>query len=284
MAPTSPEVAKLEFAKRVRDRRRELGLSSAETAKALGFSRVFYSAVENNREKLSPNKLPALFDVLQFEPEDRKQLTALHDASRRPGWWAEYASVLPEEFAVFIGLEHGASRASIFESSVVPGLLQTRDYAEAVVGAATRVSLADVRRTVDLRLRRQQRLSGDDPLRLDVILSEAVLMQQFGSSGVLRDQLRSILDRIEAGAPIDLRVQPFATTPGGLFAASTVVLLDFESAHLPTMTWREAVHGLGISADAELIADLGVQFEQLRGTSLSPEASAASIAKRIAEL
>lgn len=285
LPPTSPTLASLEFAIRVRTRRRQLGLAAEVVSKALEVSRVYYSAIENNRSNLSPAKLATLLKILEFSESEGEEMAGLLRDSVGSGWWGQYGErVMSEEFAEFVGLEHGAKRALVYEGRVMTGLLQTRDYATEIIRAAPEVSLADAGKVLDIRMRRQFRLFDDDPIDLEVILSEAVLMQQFGGRDVLRGQLQDLAAKLESSLRLEVRIQPFARTPMGLASASTLVLLEFESPHLPVMAWREAGAPLGITYDDDTLASLRLRFDEARRSALNTEESMALIRARIDQL
>jgi len=284
MPPSSPTTAGREFSLRISSRRRELGLKAAAVAQQLGFSRVYLSAIENNRASLSRSRLPDLFDVLGFDQEEAEELTVLLKASREPGWWDPYAKILPASFVEFIGLEHGAKRVQIFESRVMTGLLQTREYATVVVDSAPDVSPTKARQLVDVRLHRQRRLAGPDPLAVELVLSEAVLMQQFGGPDILRSQLQRLLEGVDLGL-VKLRVQPFHITPLGMTMSSTVVILEFDSVHQPRVVWMEgsdlSVELVEARAEVEMIM---VSYERLLVSCLDEVESLDLVRRRLVEL
>ncbi len=282
--PHSPTTARREFGNRLRKRRMEQHLTAAKVADFLELSRVYYSKIENAHAVLADARLPDLIELLDFNETDAHELTDLLNAARPGGWWEREGSGLPELFIEFIGLEQGASRARIFESRLVTGLAQTRAYASAVVAAGPDVRQEERWRVVDLRMHRQDRLQGPDPLEIDLIICEAVLMQQFDGPEILRDQLLELLSMIDASM-MRVRVQPFTETPLGLVGSSTVVLLDFSSRHLPTVAWVEGGGQLYTLTDDEaLVQSLVVNYEFARTSSLNESDSRGMIEARIADL
>ena len=285
MAPRSPTVARLEFSLRVRERRRELNISAQEVSKHLDFSRVYYSSVENSKVVLSPHKLAPLLDLLQFDSTESAELANLLEASRERGWWSSYTDYIDPAFAEFLGLEHGASRIRVYEARVVTGMLQTREYATAVVDASPDISKANLSKFVDIRMERQQRLTGPDPVKLEVILSETALVQQYGEPGVLARQLESLLDTVwAAGSSVELRIQPFSMTPRGLGNSSTVVLLDFESSQLPTLAWDEGSAQLAINSEREAVAKLSLHYDEVASSSLNLDTSRQLVEQRLDQM
>lgn len=243
-----------------------------EIAQHLDFTPNYYSAVENGKAVLAQDKLTQLCQLFKLTTDETAELQGLRDVARRPRWTSEYSQILTDELAQFFGLEHGASRIRSYEGGVIPGLLQTDEYAEALIrddpdAPATRLPLR-----IKLRHQRQQRLFDDDPLHLDVIVSQAAVMQQVGGAAVLRDQLLHVVKLIDQlPGNLQFRVVPFTASPRGMVSASTVHLLDFPSAFLPTLAWREAITTLGISDDPDLVDLLDTHFKRASEATLSRE-------------
>ena len=182
MRKSSPTVAQLELNRRLRDRRNELGLTTSSVAKSLGFSPNYWSAIENDRTVLSVDKLESVVSLFDFDRSIASELHELHRMSKEPRWWMKYASLLDDDLIQFFGLEAGAIAVQNYEGLLVNGLLQTREYAEAVISADATTSSATLKQRWELRSKRQNRLRGEDPIRLTALMSEAALMQHFGDS------------------------------------------------------------------------------------------------------
>lgn len=282
MAPPSPVVAQFELASRLRRRRAQLNLSAKAVSDHLGFSPNHWSGVENNRTILAADKLAKLADLFDLDAAEIDELQALRQIARAPRWWDEYHYVQDERLAQYYGLEYGASAIRSFESWVVPGLLQTEDYARAVTQNDPDTTDARSRKRVELRLRRQRRLTEPDDdgelLELDVVVAQAALMQQNGGADVLRRQLLHLVDLIEKlDKTLQFRVIPFTTTPRGMVNVSTLHLLSFASPHMPVLAWRESVEPLGITDDRDLLEVIEVNFTRARETALSRPDSLALI-------
>lgn len=261
MGRTSPVVAQFEFAARVRKRREELGLPAATVSKHLGFTRNFYSAVENSRSLLATAKLPLLIEVLEFDDTDAQTLTTLLEQARTPGWWQPYANVLGEAFIQYLGLEAGASAISSYENLLFNGLLQCPEYALSIMRSSPVVSAIDSQRLVEVRLRRQDEiLRRKAPPRLRFLIGETLLWQQIGGAEILKKQLTHVLNLVDE-FEIDLRIRTFAATPTGLETAATLVLLRFDSMMLPPILYREAGRPVGVTSEAEIVEHLEIQFE-----------------------
>ncbi|MGH3607591.1 MAG: helix-turn-helix domain-containing protein, partial [Pseudonocardiaceae bacterium] len=121
----------------------------------------------------------------------------------RQGWWDDFSDVLapdprdpllPDNPSRYVALEQDASELRSFETTLVPGLLQTEDYARAVISALSTADREATDRRVELRMRRQDRLyAAEDPLTVHMVLDEAVVRRQMGGEQVLRVQLERLL-------------------------------------------------------------------------------------------
>jgi transcriptional regulator with XRE-family HTH domain len=258
----SPVVANWELVLRIRERREELGVRVYDITQRFGFTRNYWSAIENEHKILPESTLRELIDFLDFNDEERRQLLDLRKEAAETGWWGSYPKLFGNAVQRMIGLEHGAKQVREYEPLLVPGLLQTADYAAAVIGTDATIRTVEVEQRVAARLRRQELLRGDNPLRLMVIISEAVLRQQVGGPDVLRGQLDHLLAIIEDHSDnVEIRVLPFTATAGDLVGASSLSLLDFHSSRLPRIVWYETVTIWGIINDANTVRDITVAFK-----------------------
>lgn len=275
MAPSSPTVAGWELALRLRQRREELGMETQTITTTLGFSRNYWSAVENERKILSEDKLRSVIHAFEFDQDEQRELLALRDTAKQRGWWAPYSALFSEDTLRLYGLEHGAQSIRTYESLLIPGLLQTEQYARALMTSEiTTIRQVEVDQRVEVRLRRQQRLTGDDPLHLTAIISQAALLQQTGGPRVLRDQLIYLAQVIEqCPEVVQVRVIPFTATGCGAFGASTFHLIDFASPRLPTLAWQETVTAGGIIDDDSHMRDFNLTYIEALGRTLSDQAS-----------
>jgi transcriptional regulator with XRE-family HTH domain len=268
MAHASPTVATWELVLRLRQRRDEVGIQAKDIPGALGFTRNYWSLVENERRVLAADKLAILMDMLEFGDEEKKELVELRDAAKERGWWSRYSALFSPELQRFFGLEHGAKAIRTYDSLLIPGLLHTEEYARSIISADIAVRQVEVDQRVEVRLRRQGLLNGDDPLHLTAVISQAALLQQIGGPGVLRRQLDHLADMIESHPDnVQVLIVPFSATACGLFGAATFYLLDFASPRLPTLAWQETVTTQGIVDEQEKVRDLHMTYgESLRRT------------------
>ena len=288
VAPSSPTVARWELSLRIRERRRELGLEVKTITSQLGFSRNYWSAVENDRTLLADEKLEALFDILEFSDTDRDELRDLRQQSRRRGWWMDYPVLDTDELREvqhYYGLEAGAAHVRSFEGAIVTGLLQTEEYARAMMTANPALSMLQVDQFVEIRMRRQRLLRSDQPLRLTTVMSEAAIRQEIGGPQALARQLHHLLTLIEElDETLEVRIMPFGSTPGGILGASTLYILDFASTNLDRLVWRESIGPIGVVNDQTTVHWIELSYDQALDHCLDRDSSAALIERQIEQL
>ncbi|GAA3008144.1 helix-turn-helix transcriptional regulator [Streptosporangium longisporum] len=172
------------------------------------------------------------------DTEERAPLLALARQANAPGWWHKYGDLLPSWFEVYVGLEEAASVIRTYEVQFIPGLLQSPEYARAVImlvhGAA---SAEEVDRRVSLRLARQERLSRPHAPTLWAVMDEAVLRRPIGGPEVLRAQIDHLLEVVEM-PNIKLQIMPFEHG-GHAAAGGPFSILRFADRDLPDVVYME---------------------------------------------
>ncbi len=233
------------------------------------------SKAENGRTKLYSRDVRGMLDFYGVTDERvREGLVTLARDSHKRGWWDHYGDVLKSSYLDFISLEADASAAAVrtFETVLIPGLLQTPDYARAIINAIpTLAGPLDVDQLVAVRMARQEVLTRESPLRLWAILDEAALRRQTGGRDTMRAQLRHLADTSTA-ENIIIQVLPCATgAHAGLTGPFTIlefpVLADLDVVLVETLT-----SGLYIESEDE-IRRYNLVFNHLRMSALSREDS-----------
>jgi transcriptional regulator with XRE-family HTH domain len=169
---------------------------------------------------------------------ERDALIGLARQANNPGWWQHFGDVLPTWFQAYLGLEAAASLIRTYEIQFVPGLLQTPDYARAVImlGHAG-ASAEEINRRVDLRLQRQQILTRSGGPQLWAVIDEAVLRRPIGGVDVMRAQIEAL---IEASKLPGVRLQIIPFLAGGHAAAGgPFAILRFPEPELPDVVYVE---------------------------------------------
>ncbi|HEX8344027.1 MAG TPA: helix-turn-helix transcriptional regulator [Actinoplanes sp.] len=172
------------------------------------------------------------------DAEERQALLTLAKQANSPGWWHHYSDILPTWFQSYLGLEAAASLIRTYEIQFVPGLLQTQEYARAVIllGHAN-ASAAEMSRRVQVRHNRQQILHRPDPPQVWAVIDEAVLRRPIGGVEVMRAQVESL---IEASQQPHIRLQIIPFNAGGHAAAGgPFSILRFPEPELPDVVYVE---------------------------------------------
>jgi transcriptional regulator with XRE-family HTH domain len=250
----------------------------AEVAAALGWSESKLSRIETARTGISDADLERLLRAYGSTPLDRSRLRELASRGRARVWWAPYRSSVAERYDEYVALEAEAAVMSEWEAQVVPGLLQTDEYARAVieVGAGVRDAETIQRRTA-LRMARQSVLTRDPPPRLRVVLDESALHRAVGGAGVLRRQVSRLYDASHRPG-VELRVLPFAA---GAHAAlgEAFVIFEFEDAERPPVVHSEDLVGGQLRSKAADVLIYREAFADLCRRALSIEATRDLVAR-----
>ncbi|GGV21013.1 transcriptional regulator [Kitasatospora herbaricolor] len=276
-ASINPTVRRRRLGAELRRLRETLGMTAEEVAGRLMVSQSKISRLENGRRSISQRDVRDLCDVYNVDDERiRAGLMEMARESRQRGWWHEFSDI---PYSVYIGLEAEASSIRAYESSFVPGLLQTQAYAEAVVlGTQPDTDATAVSRRVEVRLKRQSRIYGENQLgSLWAVIDEAVLRREVGGSEVMYRQLNQLLE-LSARSNINLQVIPFShgAHPG---MTGTFSLMEFPESADSTVVYFEGVTSdLYLEKDADVRRYTGL-YDHLRAAALSVAESRSLIAK-----
>ncbi len=264
--------------------RQDNGLDQKDVAKALRCTVGKVSYYETAERPVVLRDLDEVLLPLFKVPPSRWPiyLQAAKD-SRQKGWWESYgADTLPSWLSLYVGLEQGAAQLRIYQAQLVPGLLQTEDYAAAVVRRGTaELTEGQIARRIEVRTARKAALARQpDPLRLWAVLDEAALRRVVGSPTVMRSQLDHLATAAEQ-AKITLQVLPlhYGAHPG---MHGPFTILGFPWPTDPGVVYIE--HRAGsfyLEQPAEIDAHT-VAFEHLCAQALPPDESVTMI-RTIAE-
>jgi Domain of unknown function (DUF5753)/Helix-turn-helix domain len=226
-------------------------------------------------------------DLLEFygvtDPNEREKLVQLTHEANAPAWWQKYQDVVPDWFAVYVGLEEAAQLIRYYEVQFVPGLLQTEDYARAVVQqGAPGLDPAEVERRVAVRMGRQKLLSKDDPPRLWAIVDEAALRRPMGGREVLSAQIERLMDAVNEPS-ITLQILPFRygghAADGGSFT-----IMRFPEADLPDMVYMEYLTGALYLDKPDEVERYAAVMERLSVAGTSPDKTREMLAAILKEI
>jgi DNA-binding XRE family transcriptional regulator len=276
-------------------RRRRLGLELRrlreahsfkleDAAERLGLAPSTLSRIETGKAPTRTAYLSTMFDMYGVvDPGQRQALTDMARDGHRKGWWAVYDDVLPTGFDIYVGLEAEAAALRVFEDQVVHGLLQTEAYARIVMSVVrSRHSARQIDRAVELRMQRQEALTRDDPLKLWLILNEAVICRTVGGTEVMHGQLAHLLEASEWPS-VTLQVLPLSSGAHPALSGPFCIL-EFPERTDPDVVYAEGVAGhTYLERDAEVRA-CAEAFDLLRAAALSPADSAEMIGKKADEI
>ncbi|MFD4142968.1 helix-turn-helix domain-containing protein [Streptomyces sp. NPDC058572] len=265
----NPTVRRRRLGQELRRLRELKGMTAEEVAERLLVSQSKISRLENGRRSISQRDVRDLCGV--YEVEDHRIVDSLMQMakdSRQQGWWHAFGDI---PYSVYIGLETDAASLRVYEPQVVPGLLQTRQYAEALIaGALPESGATDIEKRVGVRLRRQERIRDDEhPLRLWVVIDESALRRVVGDRQLMREQLEHLVEMSQQ-PHVTVQVLPFdmGAHPGinGQYA-----ILEFPDASDSSVVYIEGVTSDLYLEKANDVQKYSVMYEHLRAQALNVE-------------
>ena len=264
-----PTVLRILLGTQLRRLREARGISAQEAAREIRGSESKISRIELGRNAVREVDIADLLSLYGITDQaEREQLLALASQANQPGWWHRYQDVLPSWFQAYIGLEESAGSIRSYDMQFVPGLLQTEEYAVAVM-ALGEFSIEETERLVYLRKERQRRFSSGG-LRLTAIIDEVALRRPLGGAGLMRDQLQYLLDICDRPA-FTLQVTPY---PAGAHAApASFSILQFATAELPDVVYVEHLTSAMYLDKTADVARYTVAMDRLGTISASPNQS-----------
>jgi hypothetical protein len=236
---SGPTVLRILLGSQLRRLRERRGIAREDAGYTIRASGSKISRMELGRVSFKERDVTDLLTLYGVnDPGERDALVDLARQANSPGWWHKYSDVLPDWFQVFVGLEEAASLIRSYEIQFVPGLLQTADYARAVIllGHAE-APPGEVDRRIALRMARQRLLTRPDGPRFWAVVDEAALRRPLGGPEVMRGQIDHL---IEAAALPSVTIQVIPFQAGGHSAAGgTFSLLRFPEPDLPDVVYLE---------------------------------------------
>ncbi|MBT2525260.1 helix-turn-helix transcriptional regulator [Streptomyces flavidovirens] len=279
----NPTVRRRRLGQELRRLRELKGMTAEEVAERLLVSQSKISRLENGRRSISQRDVRDLCGV--YDVEDHRIVDSLMQMakdSRQQGWWHAFGDI---PYSVYIGLETDAASLRVYDPQIVPGLLQTPQYAEALItGALPETAVSDVEKRVNVRLRRQERiLTADQPLRLWAVIDEAALRRVVGDRQLMREQLEHLVEQSQL-PHVTVQILPFdmGAHPG---ISGHYAILEFPDAADSSVVYIEGVTSDLYLEKANDVQKYSVMYEHLRAQALNVEASRhfiANIAKEYA--
>lgn len=282
-ASSSPTVLKRWLAFELRRLREGAGRSRAQAAARLDRTVGHITHLETGRSLPSAGDLELLLGEYGAADRIEQFRDLVRQARKGRDWWRGYSDVVRPAFELYLGLEASASRIEQFSYEVVPGLLQTPEYAEAVLrGGDPGASDVEVARRLEMRMSRKAVLDRADPPHVWAVLDECMLRRQIGGRDVLRAQLLTLID--EAQRPhVDLQVLPAAKAAYGVNGGFTWFAFPPELGDDPGIVHAETVHPVYYE-DPEDVARYRATLTRLHAEAAGPDESIVSLGRLVEEL
>jgi hypothetical protein len=271
MADGSPTMRRRRLARELARLREQRGMTIREAATTLEWAPSKLSRVEAMQHGIIVRDVRRLLDLYGLaDPAQREALFEMARQAKQRGWWQAYGDVLPGEYATLIGLESEAAQIRTWQPELVHGLLQTREYARAVIRSGRPGDTAEeVDRRVEVRMRRQQILDRPGPPRLQVVLNEGAVRRMVGGPQVMRAQLARLAE--DGGrASVMVQVLPFAAGEHPAMASGPFDLLEFPgAADRGVVTVENLAGSLSLEAPEDL-RQYARAFDVLAAAALGP--------------
>ncbi|WP_405100074.1 helix-turn-helix domain-containing protein [Micromonospora sp. NBC_01412] len=278
MNDVGSSVPRRQLGRLLRQAREEAGINLEAAAEALEWSRAKMYRLENGQTALRTHDVTLMCQHYGTAAELTEVLVSLARESKSKGWWHAYGEAIPGWFELYVGLEAAACHVRLYEPNLIPGLLQSPEYMEAVFATKQGRTPQEVAQKVALRLERQKLLSRRSPAapRFDAIIDEAVIRRPIGDLEAWRRQLAHLVNASQA-ANVSFRVLPLAAGPHGVSVAGAFIVLDFPAVGTrpaePSTIYCESFTGslyLDRPNEVEAYSDA---WQTLRGLALDERAS-----------
>lgn len=250
--------------------RREAALTQADVTRGTGISKAKLSSMESGRYQQNPADVMTLLSHYGVARRDIDRVAGLASQPNAHTWWTPWQHVMPAWLRIFIGLEGMAAAEFVYEPAIIPGILQTVEYAAAVTGAANLIRPDHNERFVDLRMARAARLVEKPVLRLHAVLGEGALRLQVGDRALRRAQYEHLLT-MAARDNVTIQVErPEAGLHSGL--SGQFVILEFAKAR--PVAYKELLDDAVYIQYQDKIATYRTIADGVRRVALSPADSA----------
>ena len=279
-----PTVRRRRLGTELRRLREAHSIKLEEVAEQLGVAASTLSRIETGKAPTRSAYLTAMLRMYGVDdPGQRQVLIDMAREGHRKGWWAAYEDVLPTGFGIYVGLEAEAASLRAYESLVVHGLLQTEDYARAVMTTVSRKLAADeIERLVTLRMQRQEVVLRADPIELWLILDEAVLRRAIGPPELMHNQLTHLADA-SLWPNVTLQVMPFGGGPHP-FLNGPFSIIEFPERTDPDVVYTEGVAGQAYLERDREVRSCAEGFDLLRAAAMSPVDSTDLVSKLASQI
>ncbi|MFF5230467.1 helix-turn-helix domain-containing protein [Dactylosporangium sp. NPDC000521] len=264
----SPTLLRRQLGAELRRLREAARKTAAEVAAELKWSESKVSRIETANSSIRNPDLTKLFDLYQTAEAERTRITALATQSRQRAWWEAYGDALLGAYETYIGFESEAAEIFIYDAVILHGLLQTVEYAGAIINSVSVGERPDVvSQRVSVRMARQAVLTRDPPPKIRAILDEAVLKRAVGGTDVMKRQLMRLLE-IADRPTVTLQMVPF-DRGAHRGVDGTFTVLEFANETEPPIVYCDGMTGGVFRNRPEEVRRYLVAFESLRTVALS---------------
>ncbi|GGO78606.1 helix-turn-helix domain-containing protein [Nonomuraea cavernae] len=268
---SGPTALRILLGSQLRKLREGKGVSREEAGHLIRGSESKISRMELGRVGFKERDVADLLTL--YGVDDKQARSAVLDlvaTANEPGWWHRFNDVLPTWFQAYVGLEEAAARIRTYEVQFVPGLLQTKEYARAVVTAgAAGLGAEEIARRVDLRLERQRVLDRSGGPIFWAVIDEAALRRPIGGVEVMRAQIQHLMELMRQPA-ITIQIMPFSfgghSAEGGAFS-----ILRFPDQDLPDVVYVEQLASALYLDKREDVDKYTEVMERLCAVSTTPD-------------
>jgi plasmid maintenance system antidote protein VapI len=280
MQDREPTIRNRALGEGLRQAMKHAGLTGEQAARQLGWSPSLVSRLLSGKRNATESQVVEFLDMCRVTGTERDRLLELCHEKQAPGWWQRHGSRLPEQLILLIGHESKAVAISDFQSTVVPGLLQTGDYARALIKEAGTVPAEEIDGRVAARLGRQSLFSRERPAHFTFYLHEFVLRLPVGGPAVMFEQVDHLL-RMSLRPYLTMQVIPAAQ---GAHAAMAGAFTLMEFADFKPVVYLESEASCLFLNKPEEIEAYQRILGTLAKTALDEEESRELIATLAAEL
>lgn len=269
-AGSGPTALRILLGSQLRKLREGKGITREQAGQCIRASESKISRLELGRVGFKERDVADLLVLYGVEDEETRGVVMnLVERANEPGWWHRFNDLLPSWFQAYVGLEEAAERIRTYEVQFVPGLLQTKEYARAVITAgAVGAAPEEIARRVDLRLERQRILDGENSPKFWAVIDEAALRRPIGGVEVMRGQIQHLIDLMNQ-PNVTIQVIPFSfgghAAEGGAFS-----ILRFADPDLPDIVYVEQLASALYLDKREEVDRYSEVMERLCAVSTTP--------------
>ncbi|MFE1961729.1 helix-turn-helix domain-containing protein [Streptomyces sp. NPDC059479] len=270
-----PIAQRMVLGSHLRARREALGISLKDAGRHIEASGSKISRIETGQHEFKAKDIGRLLDFYKVDDAKRQHLMGLLEHANQRPWWQDWSDVATKQLQAFVSFEEMAQRIRTYEPTQLPGLLQTEEYARAVIEAGEEVSSPrEIERLVALRQLRRKRFE-EAPLnskRLISVIDEVTLIRPFGNKGIMRRQLDHLIALTEHPRHT-MRIAELSKPNLPVMLGMTIIF-DFENRLLPDIVYTEQFDGAFILQEEKQVDGRVKAFDRLQNASLSHKRSA----------